>query len=235
MYNLKDKIKFDNVSFSYNENKVLHNINCEISKGQVIGIVGKTGAGKSTFVDLLLGLLEPTEGKISIDGKNMNTTLFQEFRLSVSSVPQDYFLLDRSIEENIIFGRNQNIDYKFLNRVIEFAMLREFIDSLKYGLKTLLEKTVRLSGGQKQRIAIARAIYKKHSFLLLDEATSAVDSETESKIIKNIINNNPNVTIVMIAHRLDTLKNCDYILEIKDKKLTKHNNLKDYKSGKKQI
>ena len=98
MYNLKDKIKFDNVSFSYNENKVLHNINCEISKGQVIGIVGKTGAGKSTFVDLLLGLLEPTEGKISIDGK-YNTTLFQEFRLSVSSVPQDYFLLDRSLKK----------------------------------------------------------------------------------------------------------------------------------------
>lgn len=236
IYNLKDKIKFDNVSFSYNENKVLQNINCEISKGDVIGIVGKTGAGKSTFVDLLMGLLEPTAGNISIDGKNMNPNLFKEFRLSVSSVPQDYFLLDRSIEENIIFGRNANINYDFLNRIVDFVMLRDFVDSLRYGLKTFVgEDGVRLSGGQKQRVAIARAIYKKHSFLLLDEATSAVDLETESKIIKNILNSNPNLTIVMIAHRLETLKNCDYILEIKDKKLTKHNNLNDYKSIKKQI
>ena len=236
IYNLKDKIKFDNVSFSYNENKVLQNINCEISKGDVVGIVGKTGAGKSTFVDLLMGLLEPTAGNISIDGKNMNPNLFKEFRLSVSSVPQDYFLLDRSIEENIIFGRNANINYDFLNRVVDFVMLRDFVDSLRYGLKTFVgEDGVRLSGGQKQRVAIARAIYKKHSFLLLDEATSAVDLETESKIIKNILNSNPNLTIVMIAHRLETLKNCDYILEIKDKKLTKHNNLNDYKSIKKQI
>lgn len=236
IYNLKDKIKFDNVSFSYNENKVLQNINCEISKGDVVGIVGKTGAGKSTFVDLLMGLLEPTAGNISIDGKNMNPNLFKEFRLSVSSVPQDYFLLDRSIEENIIFGRNANINYDFLNRIVDFVMLRDFVDSLRYGLKTFVgEDGVRLSGGQKQRVAIARAIYKKHSFLLLDEATSAVDLETESKIIKNILNSNPNLTIVMIAHRLETLKNCDYILEIKDKKLTKHNNLNDYKSIKKQI
>ena len=236
IYNLKDKIKFDDVSFSYNENKVLQNINCEISKGDVVGIVGKTGAGKSTFVDLLMGLLEPTAGNISIDGKNMNPNLFKEFRLSVSSVPQDYFLLDRSIEENIIFGRNANINYDFLNRIVDFVMLRDFVDSLRYGLKTFVgEDGVRLSGGQKQRVAIARAIYKKHSFLLLDEATSAVDLETESKIIKNILNSNPNLTIVMIAHRLETLKNCDYILEIKDKKLTKHNNLNDYKSIKKQI
>ena len=236
LYNLKDKIKFDNVSFSYDENKVLQNINCEIRKGEVIGIVGKTGAGKSTFLDLLLGLLEPTAGKISIDGKNMNPILFKEFRLSVSSVPQDYFLLDRSIEENIIFGRNQNINYDFLNKVVDFVMLRDFVDSLRYGLKTFVgEDGVRLSGGQKQRVAIARAIYKKHSFLLLDEATSAVDLETESKIIKNITNNNPHLTIVMIAHRLETLKNCDYILEVKDKILTKHNNLKDYETNKKQI
>ena len=226
---LKDNIRFENISFSYKENKVLENINLEIRKGEVIGIVGKTGTGKSTIVDILLGLVYPKSGYISIDENKMDANLFQRFRLTVSSVPQDYFIFDRTIEENIVFGQSK-IDYDLLNKVLDISMLRDFINSLKYGLKTFVgERGVRLSGGQRQRLAIARAIYKKHSMLVLDEATSSLDTATEKNILENIINNDPGITILMITHRLQTLKNCDYIIEIQNKKLVKHYNINEYK------
>ena len=164
----------------------------------------------------------------------MNANLFRRFRLSVSSVPQDYFLLDRSIEENIVFGKSKSestIDYNLIKKVVNISMLKDFISSLNSGLKTFVgENGVRLSGGQKQRLAIARALYKDHSFLILDEATSSVDTETEKKILQNIIKNNPKITVIMIAHRLQTLENCDYILEIKNRKLIKYENINEYKS-----
>ncbi len=230
IFNLKNNIRFENISFSYKDNRVLENINLEIKKGEVIGIVGKTGTGKSTFIDILLGLIRPNSGHIYIDDNKMNSNLFRRFRLSVSSVPQDYFLLDRTIEENITFGKSK-VDYNLLNKVVNIAMLKDLINSLKYGLKTFVgENGVRLSGGQKQRLAIARALYKNHSLLILDEATSSVDSETEKNILKNIVNNNPKITVLMIAHRLQTLKNCDYILEIKNKRLFKYQNINQYKA-----
>ena len=230
-FEIKNKIRFENISFSYKENTVLENINLVIKRGEVIGIVGKTGTGKSTFIDILLGLIKPNSGYIYIDEKKMDPNLFRRFRLSVSSVPQDYFLLDRTIEENIVFGKSKsNIDYKLLNKVVKISMLQDLVNSLSYGLKTFVgENGIRLSGGQKQRLAIARALYKKHSLLILDEATSSVDSETEKSILDNIINDNPEITVLMIAHRLQTLKNCDYILEIKNKKLIKYQNINEYK------
>ena len=228
--NLRKNIRLENIHFSYKDNKVLENINIEIKKGDVIGIVGKTGAGKSTFIDLLLGLKKPTSGNIYLDDKEMDLKLFRRFRLSVSSVPQDYFLLDRSIEENIVFGKSY-IDNNLLNKVVNISMLREFIKSQRNGLKTFVgEDGIRLSGGQKQRVAIARALYKKHSFLILDEATSSVDLETEKNILNNIVKDNPNLTVIMIAHRLQTLEKCNYILEIKNKKIIKHKNIKEYRS-----
>ena len=228
--NLRKNIRLENIHYSYKDNKVLENINIEIKKGDVIGIVGKTGAGKSTFIDLLLGLIKPTSGNIYLDDKEMDLKLFRRFRLSVSSVPQDYFLLDRSIEENIVFGKSY-IDNNLLNKVVNISMLREFIKSQRNGLKTFVgEDGIRLSGGQKQRVAIARALYKKHSFLILDEATSSVDLETEKNILNNIVKDNPNLTVIMIAHRLQTLEKCDYILEIKNKKIIKHKNIKEYRS-----
>ena len=143
-------------------------------------------------------------------------------------------MLDRSIEENIVFGKSKSeskIDYNLLTKVVNIAMLKDFINSLSYGLKTFVgENGVRLSGGQKQRLAIARALYKDHSMLILDEATSSVDTETEKKIIQNIIINNPEITVIMIAHRLQTLENCDYILEIKNKKLIKYQSINEYKT-----
>ncbi len=232
IFKLKNNIRFENISFSYKENKVLENINLKINKGEVIGIVGKTGTGKSTFIDILLGLIKPNSGNLYIDENKMDSNLFRRFRLSVSSVPQDYFLLDRTIEENIVFGKNRSkIDYNLLNKVVNISMLKDLINSLRYGLKTFVgENGVRLSGGQKQRLAIARALYKKHSVLILDEATSALDSETEKNILENIVKNYPKLTILMIAHRLQTLKNCDYIIEIKNKKLIKYRNINEYKS-----
>ena len=163
----------------------------------------------------------------------MDSNLFRRFRLSVSSVPQDYFLLDRSIEENIIFGQPKTkINYTLLNKVVDISMMRDFVNSQRNGLRTFVgEDGVRLSQGQKQRLVIARALYKKHSFLILDEATSSVDSETEKKILNNIIEFNPEITIIMIAHRLQTLEKCNYILEIRNKNVIKHKNIKEYKSS----
>ena len=229
---LQNSIRLENISSCYKENKVLDNINLEIKKGDVIGIVGKTGAGKSTFIDLLLDLLNPISGSIFINGSKMDSNLFRRFRLSVSSVPQDYFLLDRSIEENIIFGQPKTkINYTLLNKVIDISMMRDFVNSQRNGLRTFVgEDGVRLSQGQKQRLVIARALYKKHSFLILDEATSSVDSVTEKKILNNIIEFYPEITIIMIAHRLQTLEKCNYILEIRNKNIIKHKNIKEYKS-----
>ena len=229
---VKEEISFENVSYSYKENKVLENINVEIKRGDIVGIVGKTGAGKSTFIDILLGLIKPTSGNIYLDKKEMNANLFRRFRFSVSSVPQDYFLLDRTIEENIIFGKSHKvIDQKLLKKVVEISMLDEFVNSQRSGLKTYVgEDGVRLSGGQKQRLAIARALYKKHSFLILDEATSSVDLETEKNILDNIVIHNPKITIIMIAHRLQTLEKCDYIYEIKNKRIFKYKNINEYRA-----
>ena len=229
---LKNTIRFENICSNYKENKVLENINIEIKKGDVIGIVGKTGAGKSTFIDLLLGLKKPSSGNIFIDENKMDDYLFREFRSSVSSVPQDYFLLDRTIEENIVVDKYKSaIDYDLLKKVVDISMLNEFINSLRNGYKTFVgENGIRLSGGQKQRLAIARALYKRHSFLILDEATSAVDLETEKKILNKIVKGYRNITVIMIAHRLQTLEKCDYIFELKNKTIIKHKNIKDYQA-----
>lgn len=214
--NLKftDSLVFKNVSFKYlNTHKnSLSNINLEIKKGESIGVVGETGSGKSTLIDLVLGLLTPTSGNILVDDK-YHVNSFQ-WHKKIGYVPQSIYLTDDSIEANIAFGHDC-IDEKKLNDVINAAQLRKLIDSLPNGIKTITgERGMRLSGGERQRIAIARALYTDPEILIFDEATSALDNETEAKLMETINSVSKNRTVIMIAHRLTTLKDCNRIVRM---------------------
>jgi ABC-type multidrug transport system fused ATPase/permease subunit len=210
-------IDIQNISHSYDSSKAisLNDISISIKKGESIGIMGKSGAGKSTLVDVMLGLLAPTSGTITLDGTSIYDNL-NSWQQIVGYVPQDVFLLDDSILKNIAFGIHEdNLDFERLNEVIKEVQLDDFICELSEGLNTELgERGLRLSGGQKQRIGIARALYHKSSVLVFDEATSALDTETETEIMSEISNLKGNQTIIIIAHRLSTLKHCNRIVEL---------------------
>ena len=220
------EIKFDSICYSYPNSKkeLIKNLSLEIIKGQKIGFIGTTGEGKSTIIDLLMGFLKPLDGQIIIDGKNINSSedLIKSWRLNISHVPQDIFLADRTIAENIAFGIKKNyIDFKRVEKVAKLAQIHSFIKKTKYGyFSPVGEQGIQLSGGQKQRIAIARALYKKADVLIFDEATSALDKNTENNIFKILDNLNENLTLIIITHRLDTLKICDNIFEIKGGKIS---------------
>ena len=224
--NFKKNICFENVSFKYNnkDKYVLKNISFEISKGEKIGIIGTTGSGKSTLSDLLTGLLKPTNGGIFVDGKNINKPEnINAWRSLISIVPQSVFLLDSSIKENIAFTGYRE---KIINdKVIESAKkadINKFIMNLPRQYNSFVgERGIELSGGQKQRIGIARALYNDSKLLVLDEATSALDSDTESKIMKAINKIPDQVTIIIIAHRLSTLKCCDKLIKIEKGEIIK--------------
>ncbi len=214
---LKHKISFNKVSFKYEiaSDFILNNVDIQINKGDVVGIIGKTGSGKSTFVDLLIGLIQPTSGSILIDSvelRNRNSHAWQE---NISSVPQDIYLVDGSIQENIALGKpNSEINIDMVKLACELACISEDIEKLEAGYSTIVgERGSRLSGGQKQRLGIARALYKQSEIVVFDEGTSALDEKTEKEIISNILCRT-NMTIIMIAHRMNTLKNCDYLLRV---------------------
>ena len=229
-YVLKSGIKFRNVSFSYgNDSKKydIRDLNLTINKGQVVGIIGKTGSGKSTFVDLLMGLLKPTKGEILIDENNLydekNYKTLSSWRSAISHVPQDIYLSDNSIEENIAFGENlSQISRNKVKKAAKFAQIESFIANLpeKYGTY-VGERGIRMSGGQRQRIAIARAIYKNSKILVLDEATSALDTKTEREVMSSINKVSKNLTLIIIAHRKSTILNCDRILHIENGRIIK--------------
>lgn len=233
-FNLKKSIVFKDVSFRYSEGSkdVLKNINLFINKGEKIGIVGTTGGGKSTFLDLLTGLLKPTHGRILIDGKDINDPKNQlillKWRSLISYVPQSIFLSDETINENIAFAVDSNLIIK--KKVISSAknaQIEQFIESLPNKYKTKVgERGIKLSGGQRQRIGIARALYKNSQVFVLDEATSALDSRTESLLIDSINNLSRKLTIIMVAHRLSTLENCDRIIQIEKGKVVTSENKK---------
>uniref|UniRef100_UPI004048B01A ABC transporter ATP-binding protein n=1 Tax=Algoriphagus sp. TaxID=1872435 RepID=UPI004048B01A len=214
---LSRMIRLENVKFKY-ENALkyaLNNISIEIKKGEIIGLIGSSGSGKSTIVDLILGLLVPTEGKITVDDVDIRKGI-RSWRSNVGYVPQTIYLTDDTIINNIAFGIDEkNIDLDQVIRVLKAASLDEFINSLPLGLYTMVgERGVRLSGGQKQRIGIARALYNNPSILLLDEATSALDSTTENEIMSTVFNLKKDKTILIVAHRLTTVKYCNLIYKL---------------------
>ena len=220
---LKNAISYDNVRFHYafNEPWVLDGINLVIPKGARIGFIGSTGSGKSTALDLLMGLLEPTEGKILVDGQPICDDLKSAWRSNIAHVPQSIFLADTTIAENIAFGIPLNeIDLARVRKAAEQARIAEFIEGRPEGFSTLVgERGVRLSGGQRQRIGIARALYKQACVLIFDEATSALDSDTELAVMGAIENLDRDLTILIIAHRLTTLRNCDAIVQLENGKI----------------
>ncbi len=215
------------VTYSYENNSrnILSDITLEINNGESIGIIGKTGSGKSTLMDILMGLLKPTKGQILINGKNLydkdNKSFLNEWRESISHVPQNIYLSDSSILENIAFGIPiEKIDIDRVKLSAEKAQLSEFIESCKDGYETFVgERGIKLSGGQRQRIGIARALYKKSKILLLDEATSALDVVTEKLLLKELKNMKANLTLIIIAHRLTTVKNCNKIIKVEKGKI----------------
>lgn len=215
------QIRLQKVSFSYpgKEENVLEGIDLEIRKNQSVAFVGPSGAGKTTLVDIILGILEPTEGKVLVD--TLDILEYQEqWRKNLGYIPQSIYLMDDTIKNNILFG-NKCEDEEQLWKAIEEAQLKEFILSLEKGIDTVIgEDGICLSGGQRQRIGIARALYTNPSVLVLDEATSALDNETEEAVMEAINHFTGNKTLIIIAHRLSTIKQCDVIFEVKEKKVT---------------
>lgn len=215
-------LSISNLSFSYESNsdeKVLKDINLLIPIGTKIGFVGESGSGKTTLSKIILGLLEPTKGEIRVDGKLINRENVSEYIKHISYVRQDYFMLDGTIAENIAFGENKNqIDYDKINEIIKKVKLDELVNSSELGINTNIgEFGAKISGGQKQRIAIARALYFNAKIIVLDEATSALDDKTEEDVMNTLYNYDfQKITLIMIAHRISTLRKCDLILEMKD-------------------
>ncbi len=223
--NEQTKIKFTkniilkNVSFNYYEKNItpIKDLDLIIKCGTKVGCIGSSGAGKSTLVNLLLGLLKPTNGEILVDNINISQNL-REWQNSIGYVPQDIFLFDDTIKNNILFGKEYNEEK--LNSVIKISQIDNFISELPQNLNTIIgNKGIRLSGGQRQRIGIARALYTKPEFLVFDEATNSLDPENEMKIINDINQDKSIKVFFIIAHKHETLKNCDSILYLKDGKI----------------
>ena len=211
----KESIRLENVLFSYpgKEEPAVKGLNLDIPVNKVIGLVGASGSGKSTAIDLLLGLIEPQQGRLLIDGEPLTVSRRRVWQNSLGFVPQSIFLADNSIRENIGFGLPQEaIDEQKVRRAATLAHLDELLSELPDGLNTRVgERGVQLSGGQRQRIGIARALYHDADILILDEATSALDGITEKLIMDAIHDFSGKKTIIMIAHRLATVKQCDTI------------------------
>lgn len=223
--NNKNKIKFNqsihfnNINFSYEEstNFILKNVEIKINKNDVIGISGPTGSGKSTLINVLNGLLAPTSGTIYVDGIDIQKNLYS-WRRKIGYVPQNVFLLDDTILKNVAFGvEDSKIDIDLVNKSLKEAQLKEKIETLPEGLSTIVgERGSKLSGGEIQRIGIARALYNNSELLIFDEFTNNLDLATEQKILEIIYNFKGKKTIVIISHKLETMKICEKIFKIKN-------------------
>ena len=219
---LEDKIELDHISFHYPDSPkaIFKDAHMTVPRGKSVGIIGASGAGKSTIVDVLLGLLHAQEGKITCDGVDIFKN-YESWLAQVGYIPQSIYLIDESIRDNIAFGIDADkIDDKRLWEVLEEAQLKEFIEELPEGLDTTIgDRGVRLSGGQRQRIGIARALYNDPEILVFDEATSALDNDTEAAVMEAVNSFHGKKTMIIIAHRLNTIEKCDIIYKVENAKL----------------
>ncbi|MDC1006917.1 ABC transporter ATP-binding protein [Candidatus Pelagibacter sp.] len=223
-FKLNKQLIFKNISYKYpkTEKYVLNDVSLNIPAYSKIGIVGTTGGGKTTLIDLLLGLLTPTHGKIFVDDNMIKSDNVRSWQESIGYVPQQIYLADDTVTSNIAFGIDvNNIDHQALEKAAKIANLHDFVISeLPSGYSTIIgERGVRLSGGQRQRIGLARSLYHKPDVLILDEATSSLDNITEKMVIDEINNLEDKITIIIIAHRLSTVKNCDKIFLLEKGKI----------------
>ena len=215
--NLGD-ITCKNINYAYEEKVIFDNLNFQIHENSIFGILGKSGSGKSTLVNILLGLLTPDKGKILVNNLDINNNLPQ-WQKGIGYVSQNIFLLDSTLKENIAFGEKiEKINYNNLNRAIENANLTDFVENLTNGIDTNIgERGSKISGGQMQRIAIARELYRNPSVLILDEATTGLDYENEKKIFDSIKQLQNKMTIIIVSHNKETIKNCDNLLDLNNK------------------
>ena len=217
------QIALNGVSFCYKgtSKKILDDVSCVITKGQSTAFCGASGAGKTTTVDIILGLLSPNSGTVTCDGKPINEDI-KAWHKNISYIPQDIFLVDDSIKNNVAFGLDpKETKNEEVWRALDEAQLGDFVRSLPNQLDSQIgEKGVRLSGGQRQRIGIARALFRNTQIIVFDEATSALDYQTEGEILKTVNGLRGSKTLIIITHRLNTIQNCDRIYEIKDGKMT---------------
>jgi ATP-binding cassette subfamily B protein len=216
----KFSISLNKLGFRYSPQSpyVFKQLDLTIAKGSRVGFVGTTGSGKSTLLDIVMGLLQPTDGAIEVDGQKVTPTINRLWQAHIAHVPQAIFLADSSVEENIAFGvPTYQIDRDRVRQAAKQAQIADSIETWPEQYLTIVgERGVRLSGGQRQRIGIARALYKQADVIIFDEATSALDSETEEAVMQAIEGLSKDLTLLIIAHRVTTLRNCTQIVELGD-------------------
>ena len=221
---LHDAITFNDVCFRYSSDGpwVLHHLNLSIPKGTRVGFIGSTGSGKSTALDILMGLLMPTEGELLVDGQPITANRVRAWQRTIAHVPQSIYLADTTLAENIAFGVPRDaIDLQRVQLAAQQAQIADFIEGRSEGYHALVgERGIRLSGGQRQRIGIARALYKQASVLVFDEATSALDTATEKSVMEAIEGLDRDLTILLVAHRLTTVQRCDLIVRLENGRVT---------------
>ena len=223
----KKSIELKDINFNYNNSNknILSGVNLNIKFGDSVGILGFSGSGKTTLINIILGLLKSTTGKILIDGKDINTGL-QSWQSHIGYVSQSVYLTDDTLKKNIAFGsmKDEDIDPNKIKKALKDSQLEKLVLSLNNGLDTKLgEFGERISGGERQRIGIARALYNDPKLLILDESTNSLDSQTEEKILEDVISLNKSMTIIMIAHRLSTLSKCNRILKLSNSNIEEVN------------